>query len=111
MELKIGTNGEEDCPQGWFQTEENDWNDRLSHLALTTSGIAEYRTSVVTDLQIDRELLHEAHRLGACDTHKDTVDKALRLFIRLQKKLEVLDFEGAFPEFDDYDYKAIRNRD
>jgi Arc/MetJ family transcription regulator len=63
---------------------------------------------MATNLKIDEELLSEALSLGGFRTKKDTVNEALRAFIRHQKQLKVLEYEGAFEEFDDYDYKSAR---
>lgn len=65
---------------------------------------------MATNLKIDNDLLEEALRLGDFRTKKDTVNEALKVFIQQQKQLEVLNHEGAFEEFDDYDYKAFRMR-
>ena len=63
---------------------------------------------MATNLKIDENLLLEAQHVGGFKTKKDTVNEALKSFIRHKKQLSVLQFEGAFPEFDDYDYKSVR---
>lgn len=64
---------------------------------------------MATNLKIDDSLLSEALSIGGFQTKKDTVNEALRTFIDFQKQLRVLDYEGAFEEFDEYDYKSLRN--
>ena len=63
-----------------------------------------------TNLKIDDELLGEALQLSGLSTKKETVNEALREYIRHLKQLEILNFEGAFEEFDDYDHKKLRVR-
>ncbi len=64
-----------------------------------------------SNLKIDDELLGEAKQLSGLPTKKDTVNEALREFIRHLKQLKILSFEGAFEEFNDYDHKKYRNRE
>ncbi len=63
---------------------------------------------MATNLKIEEGLLDEALALGGFRTKRETVDEALRSFIRHQKQLKLLDAEGAFEEFDDFDYKKYR---
>lgn len=63
---------------------------------------------MATNLKIDDELLEEALRIGGFKTKKDTVNEALKLLIKQQKQLEVLNYESAFEELDDFDHKAFR---
>ena len=65
---------------------------------------------MATNLKIDDELLGEAKRLSGLPTKKETVNEALREFICHLKQLKILDFEGAFEELDDFDYKKHRDR-
>ena len=63
---------------------------------------------MATNLKIDESLLNEALRLGGFSTKKDTVNQALKDFVDRQKQREILRYEGAFEEFDSYDYKKHR---
>ena len=62
-----------------------------------------------SNLKIDDELLGEAKQLSGLPTKRETVNEALREYIRHLKQLKVLTFESAFEEFDDYDYKKFRD--
>ncbi len=63
-----------------------------------------------SNLKIDDKLLWEAKHLSGLPSKRETVNEALRGYIRHLKQLKILTFEGAFEEFDDYDYKKFRNR-
>jgi Arc/MetJ family transcription regulator len=61
-----------------------------------------------TNLKIDDNLLQEAVSLGHFKTKRDAVNEALKSFIMRQKQQNILKFEGAFEDFDDFDYKSFR---
>lgn len=63
---------------------------------------------MATNLKIDTALLDEALILGEFGTKKDTVNEALRTFIRQQKQRRFLELEGSLEEFDDFDHKQYR---
>ena len=65
---------------------------------------------MATNLKIDIHLLEEAKHIGKFRTKKDTVNQALTEFIQRRKQLEVLDWEGKVEFFEDYDYKALRQK-
>ncbi|MCE7937645.1 DUF2191 domain-containing protein [bacterium] len=61
-----------------------------------------------TNLAIDDVLLDEALVLGGYRTKRETVNAALREFIRRRKQLKAVEAFGTI-EFDpDYDYKLAR---
>ena len=63
---------------------------------------------MATNLKIDENLLDEALRLGGFATKKDTVNQALKAFVDRLKQREVLKYEGAFEEFDNFDHRKYR---
>ena len=65
---------------------------------------------MATNLKIDDALLNEALELGGFKTKKEAVNEALKSFVLHQKQLHVLQFESAFEDFDDFDYKKYRRR-
>jgi Arc/MetJ family transcription regulator len=65
---------------------------------------------MATNLLIDDALLNEAKELGGFRTKRETVDSALREFVRRRKRLELLNLRGLI-EFDpEYDHKAARKK-
>jgi Arc/MetJ family transcription regulator len=65
---------------------------------------------MATNLLIDDALLNEAKELGGFRTKRETVDRALREFVRQRKRLELLNLRGLI-EFDpEYDHKAARKK-
>lgn len=63
---------------------------------------------MATNLHIDPTLLERAKRLSGCETKRETVNEALREFIRHRLKKELLQLQGGIEYFEDYDYKALR---
>jgi Arc/MetJ family transcription regulator len=47
-----------------------------------------------TTLTIDEELLDEAKAVSGAKTKRETIEKALREFIRRKKAMKLLDLEG-----------------
>ena len=65
---------------------------------------------MATNLAIDDELLARAKRLGKHKTKRETVNVALREYVRRRELLRVLDAFGTI-EFDpSWDYKRERRR-
>ncbi|MBN1898496.1 MAG: type II toxin-antitoxin system VapB family antitoxin [Spirochaetes bacterium] len=63
---------------------------------------------MATNLAIDDSLIIEAKKLGHHRTKKETVNQALKNYIRYMKKLNAIDIFGKI-EFDpEYDYKKSR---
>ena len=65
---------------------------------------------MATNLKIDQDLLEEALEIGGFKTKKDTVNEALKTFVLHRKQLQVLDHEGAFDDFNQFDHKKHRQR-
>lgn len=61
-----------------------------------------------TNIEIDEDLLREAQELGQTRTKRETVDRALREFVRIRKQKRILDLAGTIDFDPDYDYKAMR---
>jgi len=64
---------------------------------------------MATNLAIDDELLKEAQKISGLKTKKETVNIALKEFIKKRKQEEVLELFGIVEYEDDYDYKKLRN--
>ncbi|MDR1322537.1 MAG: type II toxin-antitoxin system VapB family antitoxin [Gracilibacteraceae bacterium] len=65
---------------------------------------------MATNLSIDTELLDTALKAGGLKTKKDTVNLALKEFIRKRKTAEILTLFGTIKYDNDYDYKEARRR-
>jgi hypothetical protein len=65
---------------------------------------------MATNLGIDEKLLDEALKVGGLKTKKDTVNEALRQYIRRQLQEKAIDMFGKFDWDPDYDYKKERQR-
>jgi hypothetical protein len=65
---------------------------------------------MATNLSIDTELLDAALKIGGLKTKKDTVNLALREFIKRRKTADVLSLFGKIEYDPDYDYKKARQR-
>lgn len=63
-----------------------------------------------TNLAIDDDLLNEALRIGGHRTKRETVNEALREYIRMRKRLKVRELFGRIDYAPDYDYKAARRK-
>lgn len=63
-----------------------------------------------TNLAIDDKLIEEAKRAGGHRTKKEAVTVALVEYIRLLKRLQLLEMEGTVDFDPTYDYKAQRRR-
>jgi hypothetical protein len=65
---------------------------------------------MATNLDIDDHLLNEALRIGGHRTKKETVNEALREYIRYRKQMGIKDLFGKIDYDADYDYKKLRRR-
>ena len=63
-----------------------------------------------TNLHIDDDLLDEALKLSGKRTKRETVNEALRAYIRYCKRLKLLELFGKIDYHPDYDYKAARRK-
>jgi Arc/MetJ family transcription regulator len=66
---------------------------------------------MATNLAIDTELLDTALKAGGLKTKKDTVNLALKEFIKKRKTADILNMFGTIKYDDGYDYKEARRRD
>jgi len=65
----------------------------------------------MTNLSIDTQLLNDALKISGLKTKKDTVNLALREFIKKRKTSEILELFGTIKYDEDYDYKEARYRE
>ena len=65
---------------------------------------------MATNLSIDSRLLDDALKVGGLKTKKDTVNLALKEFIKKRKTADILALFGTIEYDDDYDYKKARQR-
>lgn len=65
---------------------------------------------MATNLSIDNNLLNEALKIGQFKTKRETVNTALREFIKSKKQKEIIKIFGTMEPDPDYDYKKGRNR-
>lgn len=63
---------------------------------------------MVTNLEIDNDLIQEALELGKHQTKRGVVEEALQEYVERRKQLKVLELFGTIKYEDDYDYKAQR---
>jgi Arc/MetJ family transcription regulator len=74
-------------------------------------GANNLRLSDMAYLNIDKDLLAEAQKLGGHKTKSETVNAALREYIeRRQRQLAAVETFGQFDWDLDYDYKQERRR-
>jgi hypothetical protein len=66
---------------------------------------------MATNLHIDEKLLAKALKAGGRKTKRETVDEALREYVRHREQMRVTKLFGTIDYRDDYDYKAQRRRD
>jgi len=66
---------------------------------------------MATNLHIDEKLLAHALKAGGHKTKRETVDEALREYIRFREQKRVIEIFGTIESVEDYDYKAQRRRD
>ena len=63
---------------------------------------------MATNLHIDPQLLEEAKSLGGHKTKRDTVEAALRQYVKGHKRHQIVEEFGRFDFDSDYDYKEER---
>ncbi len=63
---------------------------------------------MATNLSIDPDLLDEALHISGLKTKKETVNQALKEFVRRRKQREIATLFGKLPHDSDYDYKQGR---
>jgi len=65
----------------------------------------------MTNLSVDTQLLNDALIISGLKTKKDTVNLALREFIKKRKTSEIVELFGTIEYDEDYDYKEARYRE
>ena len=66
---------------------------------------------MATNLHIDEKLLAHALKAGGHKTKRETVDEALREYIRHREQRRVIELFGTIDSPEDPEYKAQRRRD
>jgi len=66
---------------------------------------------MATNLHIDEKLLAQALKAGGHKTKRETVNEALREYVRHREQMRVVELFGTVDYRDDYDYKAQRRLD
>lgn len=66
---------------------------------------------MATNLHIDQKLLSEAMKLGGKKTKRETVDEALKEYVRYRKQLKIFELAGKIDFDPSFDYKEYRRRD
>lgn len=61
-----------------------------------------------TNIVLDEQLVNEAMSLSQIKTKRELVEQALKEFVAIRKRLNLLDLLGAGDLLDDYDYKSLR---
>lgn len=65
---------------------------------------------MATNLGIDDQLLDKALRISGFRTKKDTVNEALKEFIRKREQKKVIELFGTVEYYDDYNPKKYRRK-
>jgi Arc/MetJ family transcription regulator len=61
-----------------------------------------------TNIVIDDDLLEEAFSVSGARTKKDLIHEALRAFIRLNKRKDLMELAGTINFYKGYDHKKLR---
>jgi Arc/MetJ family transcription regulator len=61
-----------------------------------------------TNIELDQRLVNEAMSLSQIKTKRELVEQALKEFVAIRKRLNLLDLVGAGDLLEDYDYKSLR---
>jgi len=65
---------------------------------------------MATNLEIDKDLLEKAMKLGGHTTKRAVVAEALQEYVQRRNQLEIIDLFGTIVYEEDYDYKEQRTR-
>ncbi|MEH1766163.1 type II toxin-antitoxin system VapB family antitoxin [Nostoc sp.] len=63
---------------------------------------------MVTNLEIDENLIKEALKLGGHLTKDAVIEEALREYVQCRKQLKILELFGTIEYDDNFDYKQQR---
>jgi len=61
-----------------------------------------------TNIDIDDQLIEEVMKMADVKTKKEAVDLALKEFLKVKRKKNLLDLAGKVQFYDGYDPKALR---
>jgi Arc/MetJ family transcription regulator len=61
-----------------------------------------------TNIDIDDKLIEEVMKMADVKTKKEAVDLALKEFLKVKRKKNLLDLAGKVQFYDGYDAKALR---
>ena len=61
-----------------------------------------------TNLAIDDDLIQECRKIGGHKTKRETVNEALREYLRRRKRMKILDLVGKVDFDPHWDYKKLR---
>lgn len=61
-----------------------------------------------TNIVLNEQLVNEAMSLSQIKTKRELVEQALKEFVAIRKRLNLLDLAGAGDLREDYDYKSLR---
>lgn len=65
---------------------------------------------MATNLALDDKLIEEALKVGAHKTKKEAVTAALHEYIKMRRRLGILQFVGQVEYWPDHDHKTTRRR-
>ena len=65
---------------------------------------------MITNLQINPDLLEGAQKLGGFRTEQETIEHALNEFIKRRKRLQLLELQNQIEYLSDHNYKEDRRR-
>jgi len=63
---------------------------------------------MASNLSIDNELINIALKVGGLKNKKDTVNQALKEFVKSRKTAEIIELFGTVEYDSNYDYKSAR---
>lgn len=61
-----------------------------------------------TNVVLDDDLMNEAIKLSGIKTKKEVIAVALKEFVAIRKRRNLLDLEGKIKFHDGYDYRSMR---
>jgi Arc/MetJ family transcription regulator len=73
-----------------------------------SEAACERRFTMASNLSIDNELMNIALKVGGFKSKKDTVNQALKEFVKSRKTAEIIELFGTIEYDSNYDYKDTR---
>ena len=61
-----------------------------------------------TNILIDEALLEEAMKISGLKTKKEVVNKALREYVDIHSRMDLMDIKGQIEFAEGYNYKSLR---